>query len=89
MTYISSILSIEPEKIANVNYGTSLQNEPFNTYAETFDDTSKGVGIYGIEGSDGSGPVGGRHILQCILFFCIISNTVHSYIHSLIFVYLR
>ena len=70
MTYISSNLSIEPVEMANVNYGTSLQNEPFNTYAETFDETSKGVGIYGNEGSFGSGPVGGRHILQCILFFC-------------------
>ena len=70
VTYISSNLSIEPVEMANVNYGTSLQNEPFNTYAETFDETSKGVGIYGNEGSFGSGPVGGIHILQCILFFC-------------------
>ena len=79
MTYISIILSIEPVETATINYGTSLQNEPFNTYAETFDETSKGVGIYGNEGSFGSGPVGGRDILQC--FFLL--HTHHKKVSNL------
>ena len=70
MTYIPIILSIEPVETATVNYGTSLQNEPFNTYAGTVDGTSKGVGVYGSEEYESPGPFGGIDILQCLLFFC-------------------
>ena len=70
MTYIPIILSIEPVETATVNYGTSLQNEPFNTYAGTVDGTSQGEGIYGSEGYENVVPFGGIDILQCLLFFC-------------------
>ena len=67
---ISINLSIEPVETATVNYGTSLPNEPFNTHAGTFGGTSKGVGIYGSEGFENTGPFRGIDILQCLLFFC-------------------
>ena len=69
MTYISINLSLEPVEMATENFGTSHQNEPSNQYAGTFDETSQGSGIFGSEGYDNPGPVGGRHILQCMLFF--------------------
>ena len=79
MTYISIILSIEPVETATMNYGTSLQNEPFNSYAGTVDGTSQGVGIYGSEGYESPGPFGGRDILQC--FFLL--HTHHKKVSNL------
>ena len=70
MTYIPIILSIGPVETATVNYGTSLQNEPFNTYAGTVDGTSQVLGVYGSEEYESPGLFGGIDILQYLLFFC-------------------
>ena len=68
MTYISIILSIEPVETATVNYGTSLQSDPFYTYAGTVDGTSQGVGVYGSEGYENPGPFRGIYIFYNVYF---------------------
>ena len=72
MTNMSCNLSSEPVKIATVNFGTSLQNAPYNSIAGTYDGTSESVGIYGSEGSDSPGAVGGIDVSMFIIIKEII-----------------
>ena len=66
MTYISLNLSTEPVQMYETNY----------PYAGTSDGNWENIGVYGSEGSDGPGPVGGIDVFMFLIInqINILSN---------------